>query len=310
MENNNTIDNQYNIIRTLGQGGLSTVYLVRRINNNAEYAARVRLNNQNNPNILTPQHELQMTTAASALNNPNIIQLVAHGIGTVINNGIVTNNANYMIVEYCPKRDLFLYSSLRRFSERHAKYIFKKILLGVRALHEAKICHRDLKLDNVLLTQNFNIKISNFSLAARLQQNNLLNDFVGTIRYKSPQIVNHIPYHGKKADIFSLGVLLFALVSGIFGFNQATNHDPLYNLIINGNFTLYWAQIGNHIGNIHFSEEFKNLYIKMVDFNENIRPNIDEVLNNNWFNEINNLDEIQLNELKASVLNEFLEREN
>ena len=141
MENNNTIDNQYNIIRTLGQGGLSTVYLVRRINNNAEYAARVRLNNQNNPNnpnILTPQHELQMTTAASALNNPNIIQLVAHGIGTVINNGIVTNNANYMIVEYCPKGDLYQYSSLRRFSERHAKYIFKKILLGVELCMKLK----------------------------------------------------------------------------------------------------------------------------------------------------------------------------
>ena len=134
MQNNNTIDNQYNIISRLGQGGISNVYLVRKINNNAQYAARVRINNQNNPNnpnILTPQHELQMTTAAAALNNPNIIQLIAHGIGTVINNGIVTNNANYMIVEYCPKRDLFLYSSLRRFSERHAKYIFKNILLGV-----------------------------------------------------------------------------------------------------------------------------------------------------------------------------------
>ena len=255
-----------------------------------------------------------MTKLASGLNNPNIIHLEDNGIGTINMKEKSTKKKNYMILEYCPKGDLFKYVQNERFTERQAKYIFKKILLGVQALHVANICHRNLKMQNILLDKNFNPKISNFVFATQFQQNNnqpiMLKDFVGTLSYASPNILSNQPYNGEKADIFSLGVLLFYLVSGKFGFIKAVKYDPFYRDIIVGNIDQYWIELYARIGNMNFSNDFKDLYISMVAPNENNRPHIAQVLNHPWFNEINNLDNQQLHQLEVDVRNAFTQREN
>ena len=136
------------------------------------------------------------------MNNPNIIHLEGYSTGKISIQGTITNNANYLILEYCPKGDLFEYVQIERFTERQAKYIFKKILLGVQALHESNIYHRNLKLETVLLDQNFNPKISNFVFAIQYEKNNqtnMLNEFVGTPYYVSPNIFSNKPYDGKKS---------------------------------------------------------------------------------------------------------------
>ena len=311
QNNNNTIDNNFIIIERLGRGAFSKIYKVRRVNENNEYAAKVRRNYTNYPNVFP--RELQMTTLASGLNNPNIIHLEGHGIGTVNYQGKITNNANYMILEYCPKRDLFDYVRIERFTGKPAKYIFKKILLGVQALHGANICHRNLKMETVLLDQNFNPKISNFVFATQFQQNNqpiMLNDFFNTTKYASPNILRHDAYNGEKADIFSLGVILFNLVSGRKGFDMAYKKDPFYRYIMAGNIDQYWIELYARIGNMNFSDDFKDLYISMVAFNENNRPHIAQILNHPWFNEINNLDNQQLHQLEVDVRNAFMQRED
>ena len=162
---NDILDNHYNIIEPLSYNRMSEVYLVININDGNQYAAKVIREG----NI---QHELQMATMASGLNNPNIVHLNGHGVGTLNYDGEVTNNVNYMIFEYCPNRHLFEYTHLGRFTERKAKNIFKKILLGVQALHEAGYCHRDLKLENILLDQSYNPKINDFTLTTLFRQNN------------------------------------------------------------------------------------------------------------------------------------------
>ena len=309
MQNQDNINNTYNIIRCLGKGSLSNVYLVRNVNNNTEYAARIRIRDVNHF-----QQELQMTSTASNLNNPNIIHLENNGMGPITIGGNVQNNMNYLILDYCSKRDLYKYIMLGRFSERHAKFIFRKILNGVRALHGAGICHRNLQLQNILLDQNFNPKISNFAFATLFQVNNgiiQLNDRIGIKHYMPPQMFNNQPYNGSKADIFSLGVILFILVTGRFGFNNADNHDPNYQFIRNNLINQYWNSLPNEINNLNLSQEFKDLYIWMVYSNENNRPQtIDEILNNNWFNDLVGLNDTQLNQLQNEVYNEFQAREN
>ena len=157
-------------------------------------------------------------------------------------------------------------------------------------------------------------KISNFAFATLFQVNNgiiQLNDRIGTIPYMPPQMFNNQPYNGSKADIFSLGVILFNLVTGRFGFNKADNHDPNYQFIRNNLINQYWNNLANEINNINnLSQEFKDLYIRMVSPNENNRPTIDQILNNNWFNDLVGLNDEQLNQLKEEVLNEFQAREN
>ena len=309
MQNQDNIDNIYHIIQYLGEDGSSKMYRVRNVSNNTEYTAKVLKGNGNNF-----QQELQMTTTISNLNNPNIIHLYNHGIGTITRGGNVRNNKKYLILDYCSKGELGKYIQTGRFSERHAKFIFRKILNGVRALHQAGICHRDLTLYNILLDQNFNPKIINFDFSTLFQGNNgiiNLNDFVGTPNYASPQIFNHQAYNGSKADIFSLGVILFILVVGMFGFSKANFNDKYYRCIMNNQIDEYWASLVTvQINHLNFSQQFKDLYIRMVSFNENNRPTIDQILNDNWFNELQGLNNEQLNQLENEVRNEFIAREN
>ena len=90
------------------------------------------------------------------------------------------------------------------FKEKLGKLIFYKILKGIQAIHEAGICHRDIKPQNILFDKDFNIKICDFGYSTHNDEN--LTDLVGTPSYGAPEILNEEPYDGFKADIFSLGV--------------------------------------------------------------------------------------------------------
>ena len=309
MQNQDNIDNIYNIIQFLRNDGSSKYYRVRNVNNNTEYMAKVFTKNENKF-----QHEFQMTTKASNLNNPYIIHLYNHGTGTITRGANVQNNKNYLILDYYSKGDLLKYCKAGgRFSEKHAKVIFLKILNGVRALHGAGICHRALALANIFLDQHFNPRICDFSVSTSFQGNNgiiNLNDLVGFVNYASPQIFQNKTYNGPKADIFSLGVILFNLVVGQIGFEQAVIQDNLYKLIIRNEIDTYWKVSNIEKLNLNLSQEFKNLYIRMISYNENNRPTIDQILNDKWFNELRGLNNDQLNQIEDEVRNEFLTREN
>ena len=192
----------------------------------------------------------------------------------------------------------------QRFTERQAKFIFKKILEGIRAMHNANICHRDLMAENILLDGNYNPKISGFYFSC-INANNL-QDMQGTISYTAPEILLNQPYNGIQSDIFSLGQLLFVLVTGRLGFNNANQNDNFYRLIINPqNHAQYWE----FFNNLNLSQSFKNLFVSMVAQNPGQRPTIDQILNDEWMQEINNLTDNQRIALENQVLQEFQNRE-
>lgn len=307
MQNADIIDNIYTIINYLDKGGISKIYLVRNVNNNIEYVARIRRKNLNGY-----PHELQMTTIVSNLNNPNIIHLDNNGTGIMRRLGHIHNNINYFILNYYPHGDLLKYVEIGgRFLEKRAKLIFKKILNGVRDLHNAGICHRNLKLNNILLDQNYNPKISNFASSGFFMVNNAiipLNEPIGRIISMPPQMILHLPYNGAKADIFSLGVLLFNLVTNKFPFKKAHISDLYYKFIIKKSYSSFW-NILSSFGINYLSQEFKSLFLKMVSFDENERPSIEQILVDNWFNELKTLNDAQLVLLENEVRNDFITRD-
>lgn len=304
MLEEDNIDNKYYIITRIRRNLDSRHFLVKNVNNKKEYEAKI--NNNLNQNA----QEVQMLINVKTLNNPYIINMESHGNGTIKRGGNIINNQNYIILEYTNKKDLFEYVyNGGNFSEKHAKYIFDKIVKGVKALHEAKICHRNLNLNNISLSPNFTPKINDFSFATFFQENNgnsiILNDFLGTISYMAPQMHKQLPYKGDKADIFSLGIILFNLVTGKFGFLRATDNDHYYSYIIKGKIDEYWNKLPHEIKNIKYSDDFKNLYIQMVDYNEDNRPTTQEILQHHWFDEIRNLNKEQLAQLDNEVQTEF-----
>ena len=184
--------------------------------------------------------------------------------------------------------------------------IFKKILEGVQALHNANICHKNLNLSSILLDGNYNPKL--YMLFHSCMNMNNLQDMSGNNHYRAPEIINGQSYDGKMADIFSLGQILFNLVTGCNGFYEAKPDDKFYRHIFVQNFEKYWEKIYNQI-HLILSDNFKKLFIRMVDPDPAQRPTIVQILNDPWMQEINNLTDAERNALENEVRNEFGIRE-
>ena len=255
-----------------------------------------------------PANLMNIINNLIALNHPYIRRIISHGNDPIILNDNSRINKPYIVYENFISHSCLLdYIHTQRFTERHAKLIFKKILEGVRAMHDANICHRNLNTENILLDDNYNPKITDFYFCCMNMDN--LRGNVGREEYKAPEVLSKHPYDGKKADIFSLGQILFNLVTGLKGFNTASLKDNYYRLIIHRDLNKYWDLI-KFIFKIDLSPEFKDLFIRIVNPNPGQRPKIDDILNHAWFREINDLNEEEMNALETEVRNELILREN
>ena len=203
------------------------------------------------------------------------------------------NERLYYTIDYFSKGNLLDYiQNSDKFSERHAKILFKKIVEGIKFCHKKNICHLDIKPANIIFDNEFEPIIIDFGLSKKIKddKNEILQYMgkTGTIQYECPEMWEIGKYTGVEADIFSLGVLLFNLISTKCGFGKATNNDPYYSLIINGNYIQYF-DIFKNIINVELSENFKDLYTKMIAYEPKNRPIIEEILAHPWFDEIKNL---------------------
>ncbi len=304
---NSTINNRYNVLELKGKGASAIVYLVEKQDNNKKYAAKVL-----KEVIPSFEREVAILENLAKLKCPYIMNLIEYGEGPVKIGSNPIQTKQYLILDYASKGEIFDYMicAQKGLSERHAKFMFKKILEGVQSCHLSGICHRDLKLHNILLDNDFNPKICDFGFATEIKGKDgsgKLTDYLGTLNYAAPEIFLHKPYDGVKADIFSLGVVLINLVTSKIGFIKANRNDKLYKYIILKNYEAYWNKVKRQLGEI--SEELKNLYFKMISFNPDERPSIEEVFNHPWMKEVMNMNETELKELQKDVFNDFEKRE-
>ena len=304
MESQETINNKYIIIEKRGSGATANVFLVKDPNNEKTYAGKVLKENSE-----LFDREVEILKTLMPIKNPYLVNLIEGGSGPIIRASKPTENKQYLVLEYAQKGELFdyIYCAHEGMPEKYSKVIFSKILKGVQACHNAGICHRDLKMQNMLLDENFNPKICDFGFATINAPN--LTEFLGTLNYAAPEILQHRPYDGFKADIFSLGVVLITLVTCKMGFKEATKRDPYYRLIMTNHFVQYWNILSNVAQIKGVSESFQKLYNKMVSFRPQERPSIEDILNSEWMEEIRDLNNQQISELENQIREEFLKRE-
>lgn len=132
-----------------------------------------------------------------------------------------TKNSLYMVLEYAEKGELFnLLVERGPLPEREAVRFFRQIIIGISYCHALGIAHRDLKPENILLDHHQNIKIADFGMAALETEEQLLETSCGSPHYAAPEIVSGIPYHGFASDVWSCGVILFALLTGRLPFDE------------------------------------------------------------------------------------------
>ena len=295
-------EKKYSIINRIYNGKFSKVYLAEEQTTKKKYAIKI-LNLKSDF-----KKEVSILIKVSKLNSPYIINIINYGVEHIKNN----LSEKYIILEYASKGDFFDYikATNNGLEEIYAKFIFKKILDGVQAIHESKICHRDLKMNNILLDEFFNPKICDFGFATETEGKKgprLLTEYLGTKNYAAPEMYEGKPYDGIKADIFSLGVILLNIVMCNIGFIDAHISDSYYYCIIYKLYDKYWEAVENQIGKV--PEKVKNLYIQMVAYEPSERPSIKEILNDPWMKEIKDLNDEENKKLEKKVYEKFLELE-
>jgi serine/threonine protein kinase len=132
-----------------------------------------------------------------------------------------TSSELYLIMEYVPGGELFDYLVKRgRLPVSEALHYFQQIIYAVDYCHRFNICHRDLKPENLLLDKDKNIKVADFGMAAWEAGERMLETSCGSPHYASPEIVAGKAYHGNASDIWSCGIILFALLTGRLPFDD------------------------------------------------------------------------------------------
>ena len=311
---------KYIIQEKIGSGGEGYAYLVKEKDTERILVAKIlkkidededeededEKNEKNNK--LNKKFDIFNTIRSINPPNPYIIGCILAGNGTITKDKEIIKTRNYFIVEFAPKGDLYKYVKYAQgFKENHTKVIFQKILMGVQALHESGIYHLDLKLENIVLDNDFNPKICDFGLATN--EKGKLIDNIGTKGYKAPQIVELSGYSGEKADIFSLGCILFNLITGTIAFENAESNNAVYKYIITKKIDKFFEKIDNILNRTEsLSPAFKELYPRMIAYEEKDRPkNIKEILEDKWFNDLKDVKKKK--ELEDEVKKIFLEKE-
>jgi len=267
------------------------------------------------------EEEIKINKIVSESNNPFFIKYIDSSSGYLVIDNI-EEYKYYIVFENASKGDLLKYINNKNgFPEKVCKFIFYKILKAIQSLHKLGISHRNIKIDNIFLDgNNYDIKIGDFSLATLFNNEKgekiLLKKVIKTTNYTAPEIIMEHPYDGEKVDIFSLGVLLFHLRTGSYGFKDANINckslninEKLYRLIKNKKFDTYWKFMEKILELKELSQEFKKLYFKLVSFNPKERPTIEEIFNSCWLKEINDLSEEELKTYEKELIDELKKRE-
>ena len=149
----------------------------------------------------------------------------------------MTRGHRYLVLEYIEGGELFHYIiDHGRLPEQEAVRIFRQMISGLSYCHRFNICHRDLKPENILMDRNRNIKIVDFGMAALQPANKWLNTSCGSPHYASPEVIMGQNYRGDKADVWSCGVILYAMLTGTLPFDSDGDYSDVIQTVLRGRY--------------------------------------------------------------------------
>ncbi|GLB40992.1 putative kinase-like [Lyophyllum shimeji] len=149
---------------------------------------------------------------------------------------IATESSIWIVTELCCGGELFDYLAEKgRLSEDEARIMFGQLCLAVAYLHDNGIVHRDLKLENVLLDERCRVKLGDFGFTREFERGSFMETYCGTTGYASPEMLEGKKYQGPEVDVWSLGVILYCLLTGTLPFDD-DDEDVMRQMIIQGDF--------------------------------------------------------------------------
>ncbi|XP_053506588.1 NUAK family SNF1-like kinase 1 isoform X1 [Ictalurus furcatus] len=262
-QHKHNLKHRYELLETLGRGTYGKVKkAVERHTGRVVAIKSIRKEKiKDEQDMVHIRREIEIM---SSLRHPHIISIYE----------VFENKDKIVIVmEYASKGELYDYISERRkLSERETRHFFRQIVSAVHHCHKKGVVHRDLKLENVLLDDNYNIKIADFGLSNLYHKDKLLQTFCGSPLYASPEIVNGRPYRGPEVDSWALGVLLYTLVYGTMPFDGG-DHKRLIRQISKGEYR-----------EPPQSSDARGLIRWMLMVNPDRRATVEDIANHWWVN--------------------------
>ena len=272
--NNRNKDNKishYEIGKVIGKGAYATVKICKNKITQEKFAMKIYEKKILNDNI-KKKCILREIEILKKLNHPNIVKLY----DTII------SDKNILLIQELVNgislRDFYNKEirNQKNISEKKYKIltiIFKQIFSAFDYIHKKNIFHRDIKLENILLTKNYEIKIIDFGFGLYNPRNYLQKFFCGTPNYMAPEIIMKKEYDCQKADMWSLGILLYKLFCADFPFKGKDEKD-LYRHIIKGKY-----KIKEYVPDL-----IKIIIDKILRPKPYQRINCDQILQSHWFN--------------------------
>uniref|UniRef100_A0A3Q4AQ91 MAP/microtubule affinity-regulating kinase 3 n=1 Tax=Mola mola TaxID=94237 RepID=A0A3Q4AQ91_MOLML len=253
----------YRLLKTIGKGNFAKVKLARHILTGREVAIKIIDKTQLNPTSL--QKLFREVRIMKTLNHPNIVQLLEV---------IETEKTLYLIMEYASGGEVFDYLVAHgRMKEKEARARFRQIVSAVHYCHQKNIVHRDLKAENLLLDADSNIKIADFGFSNEFSAGSKLDTFCGSPPYAAPELFQGKKYDGPEVDIWSLGVILYTLVSGSLPFD-GQNLKELRERVLRGKYRVPF----------YMSTDCEGILRRFLVLNPAKRCSLEQIMKDKWIN--------------------------
>ncbi|XP_055025787.1 MAP/microtubule affinity-regulating kinase 3a isoform X12 [Misgurnus anguillicaudatus] len=253
----------YRLLKTIGKGNFAKVKLARHILTGSEVAIKMIDKTQLNPTSL--QKLSREVTIMKNLNHPNIVKLFEV---------IETEKTLFLVMEYASGGEVFDYLVAHgRMKEKEARAKFRQIVSAVQYCHQKHIVHRDLKAENLLLDADMNIKIADFGFSNEFMVGNKLDTFCGSPPYAAPELFQGKKYDGPEVDVWSLGVILYTLVSGSLPFD-GQNLKELRERVLRGKYRIPF----------YMSTDCENLLKRFLVLNPAKRGTLEQIMKERWIN--------------------------
>uniref|UniRef100_A0A3P8WTL8 non-specific serine/threonine protein kinase n=1 Tax=Cynoglossus semilaevis TaxID=244447 RepID=A0A3P8WTL8_CYNSE len=238
----------YRLLKTIGKGNFAKVKLARHMVTEMEVAIKIIDKTQLNPTSL--QKVLRLFEV------------------------IETDKTLYLVMEYASGGEVFDYLvSHGRMKEVEARAKFRQIVSAVHYCHTKNIVHRDLKAENLLLDADANIKIADFGFSNEFTLGNKLDTFCGSPPYAAPELFQGKKYDGPEVDVWSLGVILYTLVSGSLPFD-GQNLKELRERVLRGKYRVPF----------YMSTDCEGILRRFLVLNPTKRCTLDQVMKDKWIN--------------------------
>ena len=277
--------NYYKYGRIIGQGAFGKVNIGLNVLTGRIVAIKSIDKFKLGSNSENMKRVLYENNLVKKLNHPNITKILE----------MFENDKYFLIImEYINGGNLFNFVKKRRkLSEKTAKFLFRQIILGIQYMHNKNIVHRDIKLENILIDLNNNIKICDFGISLILNSfSDILYDKCGTPMYMAPEILlsnknKNIGYNGPPVDIWSAGIALYIMLSGNVPFNITEIVNEKNGKEFNGNYSknniLQYCIINKKPKKIDDISELANDLLQgLLVKNPKKRLNCEQILNHPW----------------------------